>query len=240
VRVTKRPPALEDREDHKRAADKQRSKPEYAPHDATARAAPARRLSESLADDGNGRARVRFTHSFSIHVFSTLRKSGSARRQSAIAGLERIAFVWLTGGRVCRSLARRRLGVSWRRPSRVTICDQAWQVVPNEDADAAVVVHASRPTTGSHSIPARRFCSNLRRGTDGVRFGYDDPSGTGHAERITFSVAPAALQPSKTLDLAFAPKYNVTHAADPMARVVIQNAQFFGHHRASALVIPAV
>ena len=135
-----------------------------------------------------------------------------------------------------------------RLGTAVTLFDQAPRVLASEDADAAAVV-------------ARRLAADgvtLRLGATiaGVPAAFDQlliaTGRTPNIEALDLRAAGVAFDASgvvvddhlrTTNRRIFAAgdvcsKFKFTHAADALARIVIQNALFFGRKRASALVIP--
>lgn len=148
----------------------------------------------------------------------------------------------------------------------VTVLDLAPRILPNEDADAAAVVHWQLVNDGiTFHLSARPL--EAAEGDDGVRVRYEHRDGIGHAVGDRMLIAAGRAPNIETLGLDAAgvqaskdgvivndrlqtsnrriyaagdvcSRYKFTHAADAMARVVIQNALFYGRRRASALVIP--
>ena len=135
-----------------------------------------------------------------------------------------------------------------RLGTAVTLFDQAPRVLASEDADAAAIV-------------ARRLAADgvtLRLGATiaGVPAAFDQlliaTGRTPNIEALDLRAAGVAFDASgvvvddhlrTTNRRIFAAgdvcsKFKFTHAADALARIVIQNALFFGRKRASALVIP--
>lgn len=250
---------------------------DISPHDS------AERLRQSGVDVFFGHAR--FTSDRTAAVDGRILRFGRAviatgSRPSAppIPGLDRIRYLtnesvfWLT------ELPRRLLVIGAgpigcelaqafaRFGAAVTVFDQAARVLPNEDADAAAVVHRRLLDDGiTFHLSARLL--DVADGGDGVRVRYEDPSGIGQAlgDRMLVATGRAANIEALGLDAAgvraskegvivndrlqtanrriyaagdVCSAYKFTHAADAMARVVVQNALFFGRRRASALVIP--
>jgi len=152
--------------------------------------------------------------------------------------------------------------------STVTVFDQASQVLPREDSDAAAVlqralnrdavrceldvkltaveqVGAALRVRGSRSphdvtetgdtilVAAGRApnIEDLNLGAAGITAGRDGITVNDHLQTSNPRVYAAGDVCST---------YQFTHAADAMARIVIQNALFFGRRRASALVMPWV
>jgi pyruvate/2-oxoglutarate dehydrogenase complex dihydrolipoamide dehydrogenase (E3) component len=158
------------------------------------------------------------------------------------------------------ALAFARFGAS------VTIFDQAQRILPNEDADAAAIVQR-RLTEDGISFHLGVSLIEAAEDNEGVRVRYEHPSGIGQAVGDRMLVAAGRAPNIETLGLDAAgvrtsrqgvtvderlqtsnrriyaagdvcSRFKFTHAADAMARIVIQNALFFGRRRASALVIP--
>jgi pyruvate/2-oxoglutarate dehydrogenase complex dihydrolipoamide dehydrogenase (E3) component len=158
-----------------------------------------------------------------------------------------------------------------RLGSEVTLLDEAPQILPREDADAAAIV-ARRLTADGVTL---RLGVTIRKaapggldvGGAGLDRGPGLASGAGlqPCDRLLFAVGrspniegldlPAAgvaftaggivvddhLRTSNRRIFAagdVSSTFKFTHAADALARIVIQNALFFGRKRASALVIP--
>ena len=152
--------------------------------------------------------------------------------------------------------------------SAVTVFDQAPQVLPREDPDAASIVQRRlvaegiRLELGVTLIDAvsdrSRLCLRFERAPGA---GIADASGdhllvaAGRAPNVEGLGLEAAgvavskqgvavndrLQTSNRRIYAagdVCSSFQFTHAADAMARIVIQNALFYGRRRASALVIP--
>jgi pyruvate/2-oxoglutarate dehydrogenase complex dihydrolipoamide dehydrogenase (E3) component len=151
-----------------------------------------------------------------------------------------------------------------RLGSTVTLIDQAAQVLPQGDPDAAAIVARSIAADGV-SIELQASVAAVRTAAEGIVVRLD-PGGreitcdqlvvavgrTPNVERL--DLAAAGVRADKhgvTVDdrlrtsnpRIFAAgdvcsPFKFTHAADAAARVVLQNALFFGRARASALVIP--
>jgi pyruvate/2-oxoglutarate dehydrogenase complex dihydrolipoamide dehydrogenase (E3) component len=149
----------------------------------------------------------------------------------------------------------------------VTVFDEAPRVLPNEDSDAAAIVHRQMIDDGiTFHLGVRLIEAAESR--DGLRLRYEQASGlVGQAGGDRILVASGRTPDIETLGLDAAgvgvsnvgvsvndrlrtsnarvyaagdvcSRSKFTHAADAMARVVIENALFFGRRRASALVIP--
>jgi pyruvate/2-oxoglutarate dehydrogenase complex dihydrolipoamide dehydrogenase (E3) component len=153
-----------------------------------------------------------------------------------------------------------------RLGSIVTLVDQAQQVLPQEDADAAALV-AARMAGDGVAIELQASVAGVRQQSDGIVVQLERSGGqreftcdqllvaagrVPNVERLNLAAAGvAADKAGVTVDdrlrtsnrRIFAAgdvcsPFKFTHAADAAARVVIQNALFFGRARASALVIP--
>lgn len=164
--------------------------------------------------------------------------------------------------------------------SDVTVFDQAAQILPREDADAAAIVARSLERDGVRFELGVKIESVESASVEGSGLGVERSS---EVRRIRFSrgggsftrdvdtilVAAGRAPNIETLNLDAAgiratrdgvvvddrlrtanrrvyaagdvcSSYKFTHAADAQARIVIQNALFFGRRRASALVMPWV
>jgi pyruvate/2-oxoglutarate dehydrogenase complex dihydrolipoamide dehydrogenase (E3) component len=157
-----------------------------------------------------------------------------------------------------------------RLGTAVTLLDQAAQVLPQEDADAAAIV-ARRLTGDGVTIVLDAAIVEVSRdaGGIGVRLSGSGPHGRRAGPQVCdhLLVVAGRVPNVDGLDLAaagvaFNPKgvvvddhlrttnrriyaagdvcsrFQFTHAADALARLVVRNALFFGRARASALVIP--
>ena len=143
--------------------------------------------------------------------------------------------------------------------SAVTVFDQAPHVLPREDPDAASIVQRRLTADGVRLELGVRLVEAVGdRGQVCLRF--ERPNGAGIAEargdRLLIAAGLEAagvsvskhgvivndrLQTSNRRIYAagdVCSSFQFTHAADAMARIVIQNALFYGRRRASALVIP--
>jgi len=152
--------------------------------------------------------------------------------------------------------------------SDVTLLGRASHVLPREDADAAAIVQRRlvedgvRLELGVNLTEAVREASGIR-----VRYQRRDGSSTGEVlgDHVLVSSGRAPNVEDLGLDVAgvdvsktgvvvsdrlrtsnpriyaagdVCSAFKFTHAADALARIVIQNALFYGRRRASALVIP--
>ncbi len=153
-----------------------------------------------------------------------------------------------------------------RLGSDVTLVDEASQVLPQEDADAAAIV-ARRLTGDGIAIEPGVKVADVRQHGDGIHMRIEAAGGTrevtcdrllvatGRTPNIEDLGLPAAgvafdaagvivddwLRTSNRRIFAagdVCSRFKFTHAADAMARIVVQNALFFGRKRASTLVIP--
>ncbi len=150
--------------------------------------------------------------------------------------------------------------------SQVTLLDVAPQVLVREDQDAAAIVQRALVDDGVElALGVKISRVELRAGTKVIHLERDGASREVAADAILLAVGrkpnveglglEAAgvdfgklgvevddrLQTSNPRIFAcgdVASKYQFTHAADAQARIVIQNALFFGRAKASALVLP--
>jgi pyruvate/2-oxoglutarate dehydrogenase complex dihydrolipoamide dehydrogenase (E3) component len=147
--------------------------------------------------------------------------------------------------------------------TRVTLIDGAPRILQNEDADASAIldrrldVEGVRIVTGEEIrqvsvTPSGRIAINLARrdatgdmllvaigrtpNVDGLNLA---AAGVAHGpEGVQVDDGLRTTNPRIYAAGDVCSRFKFTHAADAMARVVIQNALFFGRRRASALVIP--
>ena len=149
----------------------------------------------------------------------------------------------------------------------VTLIDQAAQVLPAEDADAAAFV-ARRLSAEGVTLRLGVTVTDVSDAGDGIRLRLTSAPGAADLEACTHLLIAVGRTPNiDDLDLPAAgvaftadgvlvddhlrtsnrrilaagdvcSPFKFTHAADAFARIVIQNALFFGRKRASALVIP--
>lgn len=155
-----------------------------------------------------------------------------------------------------------------RLGSEVILFDQSPRPLPNDDPDASVIVQRALATSGVRfelgttirSVSNRResVVVQFSRSADHLD---DEIAGdrlliaTGRSpnlsgldvERAGIRVGPRGVMVDDRLRTSnprvyaagdVCSPYQFTHAADAMARVVIQNALFFGRRKASALTIP--
>jgi pyruvate/2-oxoglutarate dehydrogenase complex dihydrolipoamide dehydrogenase (E3) component len=153
-----------------------------------------------------------------------------------------------------------------RLGSQVTLLDMAPHVLPREDADAAEVVQKALVADGVQlELGVKVAAVERRAGGRVVRFERDGKQGEVEVDEILVSVGRAPNVEGLGLEQAgvkygkqgvevddrlrttnpaiyaagdIASKYQFTHTADAQARIVIQNALFFGRSKASDLVIP--
>ncbi len=151
--------------------------------------------------------------------------------------------------------------------SKVTILDAGQHVLPREDPDAALIVERALEADGVRYVSEARIVS-VGRNADGSRTIVYERGGARDevtADEILLAVGRAPNVEGLGLEEAgvaydtsgvlvddrlrttnkrifacgdVASKYKFTHAADAQARIVVQNALFFGRARASRLVIP--
>ena len=152
--------------------------------------------------------------------------------------------------------------------SAVTVLDQAAHVLPREDPDAAAVVQRRLVKDGVTLELGVKLVEAINDGGQVcLRFERPNRGGIAEArgDRLLVSAGRAPNVEGLGLDAAgvavsrrgvtvndrlrtsnrriyaagdVCSAYQFTHAADAMARVVIQNALFYGRRRADALVIP--
>ena len=170
--------------------------------------------------------------------------------------------------RAWRSSVAGRSVAKWRRPSRalgsaVTLIGKEPTLLTREEADAAAVVATSLRRDGVRLDLGREAVRVTRDGNERTLFFAD---GTSLAvDEILVSVGRAPNIEGLELEAAgvhhdvtgvrvddhlrttnpriyaagdVCSRFKFTHAADAMARIVIQNALFFGRAKASALTIP--
>ncbi len=132
--------------------------------------------------------------------------------------------------------------------SRVTLVDSAPRVLSGEDEDASRIVAAALARSGVDFTtgPVGR---EMMAAADVVLVATGrSPNVEGLAlEAAGINASPAGIDVDDRLRTSnhrvyaagdVCSRFKFTHAADAMARIVIQNALFFGRRRASALVIP--
>jgi pyruvate/2-oxoglutarate dehydrogenase complex dihydrolipoamide dehydrogenase (E3) component len=154
-----------------------------------------------------------------------------------------------------------------RLGSQVTLIEAEPRILPREDEDAAHVVEAAMQRDGVQLICGGKTL-NIEQGEASERRISLECEGQQHqveVDQILLGVGRAPNVESLNLEAAdvnydktgvqvndylqtsnkriyaagdVASKYKFTHAADAMARLVIQNALFFGRSKASALTVP--
>ena len=151
--------------------------------------------------------------------------------------------------------------------AQVTVVSDSLTIMPREDPDAAAVVHAALERDGIRLVLGAKV-TRVAAAFGGEKVVYFERDGqVGQAAGDVLLVAVGRAPNIEGLDLraagiAFdrsgvtvddhlrtsnrrvfaagdiASRFKFTHAADAMARIVIQNALFFGRKQVSALVIP--
>ncbi|MEX0745478.1 MAG: mercuric reductase [Phycisphaeraceae bacterium] len=154
-----------------------------------------------------------------------------------------------------------------RHGSKVTLVEAEKQILTREDADAAKRVEKSLLADGIEIICGGKAVQVRREGADKVlQLQCDGQERDVHVDEILLGIGRQPNVDGMGLEAAgvtFDPrqgvevndylqtsnkriyaagdvcsKFKFTHAADAMARIVIQNALFFGRAKASALTIP--
>ena len=151
--------------------------------------------------------------------------------------------------------------------SNVTLLEQGKQLLPREDRDAAELVRQALQRDGVRISESRKIKAISRQGDEKlIAFDDDDKTdpllvdqiliGVGRAPNVDgLNLEAAGVQFDRRAgvkvddhlrttnrrifaagDICFS--YKFTHTADAMARIVIQNALFFGRKKASSLIIP--
>ncbi len=133
--------------------------------------------------------------------------------------------------------------------SEVTVADIADRALPREDPDASLLVRRRLEADGVRFRLGAPMPDVRREEADGILVATGrapnveglglDAAGIHHgADGITVN---DRLQTTNRRVFAagdVASPFKFTHAADAMARIVVQNALFFGRRRVSALVVP--
>jgi pyruvate/2-oxoglutarate dehydrogenase complex dihydrolipoamide dehydrogenase (E3) component len=151
-----------------------------------------------------------------------------------------------------------------RLGSRVTLLERSAQLLGKEDADAAAVIAAALERDGV-DVRLNATLERVERSPTGKRL--QCPTGTAvevdeilvgagrvpNADGLNLEAAGVAYDPRTGVSVNdrlqtsnphiyaagdVCSPFRFTHAADFMARIVIQNALFFGRAKASALTIP--
>ena len=155
-----------------------------------------------------------------------------------------------------------------RLGSQVTLLEADTHLLPREDAEAAAIVHQALCRDGVHVVAGAKIATIETRGAlKSVRY-TDAAGQPGEAVVDTLLVAAGRVPNVEELGLAEAgvrydrrlgvqvdarlrttnpyifaagdvcSRYQFTHAADALARLVLANALFLGRQKASALTIP--
>ena len=151
--------------------------------------------------------------------------------------------------------------------SEVTILEAGPRIMPNDDPDAARIVHAALNHDGVTLACGANISSVQRNGGDTrIQFTRGSKEQTLHVDHILVAAGRAPNVEALNLGAAgirlngnggvgvndylqtsnpdvyaagdVASPFKFTHSADAMARIVIRNALFFGRDKASALTIP--
>jgi pyruvate/2-oxoglutarate dehydrogenase complex dihydrolipoamide dehydrogenase (E3) component len=151
--------------------------------------------------------------------------------------------------------------------AEVTLVSDGARIMPREDPDAAAIVQAALERDGVNLVLGAKVTSiaNAIGGEKLVHFERDGHEGSAVGDALLVAVGRAPNVEGLDLQAAgiavdqngvsvnehlrtsnrrvfaagdVASRFKFTHAADAMARLVIQNALFFGRKKASALVIP--
>ncbi len=154
-----------------------------------------------------------------------------------------------------------------RLGSQVTLIESEKQVLPREDADAAEIVTEAMRRDGVHLVCGGRTLEVSRDGqekvlkfecegrrhemrVDQILLGVGrkpnvdglglEAAGVDYDPRLGVTVNDKLRTSNRRVFAAgdVCSRFKFTHAADAMARIVLQNALFFGRARASALTIP--
>ena len=151
--------------------------------------------------------------------------------------------------------------------STVTVFDAAPRVLPNEDADAAAIVHRRLASDGvTFHLGVKLTEVTQEGGTVAVRYQHSTGIDRVTGDQLLVAAGRAPNADGLGLDAAgvavsthgvvvddrlrtsnrriyaagdVCSRFKFTHAADALARVAIHNALFLGRRRASSLVIPS-
>jgi pyruvate/2-oxoglutarate dehydrogenase complex dihydrolipoamide dehydrogenase (E3) component len=150
-----------------------------------------------------------------------------------------------------------------RLGSEVTLIGKEPNLLPREEPDASAIVAASLRRDGVRLEPGRKVVRVTRKGNEKTL--YIEGGAMLHVDEILVSVGRTPNIEGLGLDAAgirydaegvtvddrlrtsnpriyaagdICSRFKFTHAADAMARIVIQNALFFGRAKMSALTIP--
>jgi pyruvate/2-oxoglutarate dehydrogenase complex dihydrolipoamide dehydrogenase (E3) component len=150
--------------------------------------------------------------------------------------------------------------------SRVTLLEAGTRILTKDDPDAAEVVASALRRDGVHLLTGARVAA-VTRGEAGtaLRYTREGASAELHASHLLVAVGRAPNVDGMGLEAAgvefdargvkvdermrtanprvyaigdVASRFQLTHAADAQARMVVRNALFYGRGRASDLVIP--
>jgi pyruvate/2-oxoglutarate dehydrogenase complex dihydrolipoamide dehydrogenase (E3) component len=149
-----------------------------------------------------------------------------------------------------------------RLGTRVTVIESAGQVLPHEDADAAAVIAAALSADGVDVRIGARVTA-VARDAKGIQLRTERGEATADALLVATGRTPNVedlglgaagiaadrdgIRVTDTLQTTnprvyasgdVASRYQLTHVADALSRIVVQNALFPGRKRATALVIP--
>ena len=153
-----------------------------------------------------------------------------------------------------------------RLGSQVTLFEMGSRLLPRDDADAAAIVRASLERDGVSVLTEARVLA-ARKADSGKMLEYEaSAAGTTEVDEVLVAAGRRANVEHLGLDTAgvdldakgrlcvddrlrttnptiyaagdVGSSMQFTHAADAMARIVLQNALFWGRKRASALTIP--
>jgi len=153
-----------------------------------------------------------------------------------------------------------------RLGAEVTLIEADSQILPREDADAAKIVEQALKEDGitincggkAARAETRDGVKILHLECEGMKHevGVDEILvGVGRAPNVSLNLEAAHVEYDKRLGVKVddrlrttnkriyaagdvCSKYQFTHVADALARIVIQNALFFGRAKASSLVVP--
>ncbi|MGE0130603.1 MAG: mercuric reductase [Blastocatellales bacterium] len=152
--------------------------------------------------------------------------------------------------------------------SRVTIINDVPQILPREDADAAVIIHRQFEREGLAIINQAKITRVERLGSDkAIVYSRDGKESRVECDAILSAAGRAPNIEGLGLEAAgvnhsrdgvivddylrtsnpriyaagdVCSKFKFTHAADAMARAVLRNALFFGRAKASVMIMPWV